>query len=277
MTGDLLRDLREIASVTLPDEQFPLVSLLIPGYNCSLALTHTLDSVIAQDYPRLEIIVIDAGSTDRTMEVIQGASKPIQLILASSNATYRMVNLGIAAANGEYLNILLPGDFYIHPKVLRQMMTLALLEKWPDLVYCATLLRDHRTEVKFLYRQLSLALLQKGQQPSALQACWFRKNLFAKIGYFRTDFTQRGGFELFCRFCTNPSLRYASLKKALVDYDVRWVTSSMVIRHFLETRKVLSLYFGRTAIFRWLWRQKDVKRLVKLWINHFRLAFVEKK
>ena len=255
----------------------PVVSILIPTFNCSQALSLTLDSIVAQDYSRYEIVVIDAGSTDRTIELVHSYPFPLQVISVSSYEIYRMINLAIAVAKGNYLNVLFPGDFYIHPHALRQMMSLAFQTELPDLVYCGTLLRDRKTQVKFLFRTLDLPLLKRGQQPTSVQACWFKKELFQKIGFFRTDFEQRGGFDLFCRFCLDSTLRYASLRRALVDYDLRWVTSSMVIRHFSETRKVLSTYFGGWAVFRWLFRQKDMKRFVKLWIRHLRLAFMEKK
>lgn len=264
-------------SKTIPPEQLPFVSILIPTFNCSQSLSLTLDSLIAQVYPRYEIVVIDAGSTDRTLDTVHSYQVPIQLISASSYEIYRMINLGIAAAKGDYLNILFPGDFYIHPHVIEQMMSLGVQEGLPDLIYSGTLLRDHRTEVKFLFRTLELPLLKRGQQPTSLQACWFKKELFQKIGLFRTDYQQRGAFDLFCRLGLDPSLRYAALRRALVDYDLRWVTSSMVIQHFFETGKILYGYFGGWALCKWLVRQKDTKRFVKLWLKHLRLAFRENK
>lgn len=261
---------------TIPRQELPFVSILIPTFNCSPSLTLTLDSLIAQDYPRYEIVVIDAGSTDRTLDAVHSYQIPLQLISASSYEIYRMINLGIAAAKGAYLNILFPGDFYIHPHVIEEMMNLGVEEGSPDLIYSGTLLRDQRTEVKFLFRTLELSLLKRGQQPTSLQACWFKKEIFQKIGLFRTDYRQRGAFDLFCRLGLDPSFRYAALRRALVDYDLRWVTSSMVIQHFFETGKILYGYFGGWALLKWLIRQKDMKRFVKLWFKHLRLAFTEK-
>lgn len=265
------------ASPTINTVELPFVSILIPTYNCSQALSLTLDSIFSQDYPRYEIIVIDAGSTDRTLEIVRSYPIVPQVTSASGYEIYSMINLGIAASKGDYLNILFPGDFYIHPKALGEMMQLAYLEKLPDLVYSGTLLRDDNQEVKFLFRTLDLPLLQRGQQPTSLQACWFKSELFQKIGFFRTDFQQRGGFDFFCRFNLHPSLRYSALKKALVDYDLRFITSGMVIRHFSETGKVLYAYFGGWTLFKWLLRQKDTARFVKLWIRHLRSAFRQKK
>lgn len=271
----LLQDLKPSLPVDSP--ALPLVTILVPTFNCSQILPLTLDSILCQNYPHYEIVVIDGGSSDRTLEVLHGYHAQIRLFSASTYDVYCMLNQGIALAKGEYINILFPGDFYIYPQTLLQMMSLACEQAMPDLVYCGTLLRDNYSEVKFMFRPLTLSLLKRGQQPTSLQACWFKKELFQTIGNFRVNYQLRGGFDLLCRFCSCPSLRYAALRRALIDYDLRWVTSSMVIRHFWETTQTLYAYFGGWTMAKWLGRQKDVKRFIKLWLKRFHLAFRERK
>jgi glycosyltransferase involved in cell wall biosynthesis len=255
----------------------PFVTILVPTLNCSQILPLTLDSIISQHYPHYEILVIDGGSTDRTHEVLHGYHSHIRLCSAPKYDVYPILNQGVALAKGDYINVLFPGDLYIHPKTLWQMMSIAIQHSQPDLLYCATLLRDGRSEVKFLFRSLDLSLLKKGQQPTSLQACWFKKEIFDTLGYFRTDFQMRGGFDLFCRFCLKRSLRFIALRRAYIDFDLRGVTSSMVIRHFWETGRTIASYFGKWALIKWLVRQKDVKRFAKLWLRQLHMAFTERK
>lgn len=255
----------------------PLVTILVPTFNCSQLLPLTLDSIVSQHYPHYEILVIDGGSTDRTLEILHGYHAHIRLFSSPTYDVYHILNLGIALARGEYINVLFPGDFYIYPQTLLQMMSLASQETKPDLIYCGTLLRDNYSDVKFMFRPLTLSLLKKGQQPTSLQACWFKRDLFDVIGNFRTDYQLRGGFDLLCRFCLHPSLRHASLRRALIDYDLRWVTSSMVIRHFWETTQTLYTHFGGWAVIKWMGRQKDVKRFIKLWFKRIHLAFIAER
>ncbi len=266
-----------IPSLSVDRASLPFVTVLVPTFNCSQILPLTLDSIIKQHYPHYEILVIDAGSTDRTLEVLNGYSSYIRLYSAPTYDLYSILNQGIALAKGSYLNVLLPGDVYIHLKTLLSVMSLAIQESMPDLIYCATLLRDGHSEAKLLYRHLTLSLLKNGQQPTSLQACWFKKDLFEILGLFRTDFYMQGGFDFFCRFCLHPSLRYASLRRVFIDFDLRNVTSSMVIRHFWETGQALYAYFGVWILIKWLIRQKDVKRFIKLWWRRLHMAFIEKK
>lgn len=252
----------------------PTVSVIIPTRNCSASIALTLESIVEQRYPGLEIIAIDAGSTDHTLEILSSYPDTIRLGAVMTDNFYEMINKGIEMAKGDYVNILYPGDFYIHHHTLLDIMTMASEHDKPHLVYCGTLLRDGKSPVKFLLRHLDLELLRKGQQPTSLQGCWFRKDTFDKIGLFSTKYHLRGGFELLCRFCLSNEFRSTSLRRALTDYDLRWVTSRSVITHFIETFMIIFQYFGWKATWVWMQRQKDTSRILDLWKRHIRIAFL---
>lgn len=256
-------------------EKFPKISIIIPAYNCSQSIALTLDSVLYQDYPRLEIIVIDAGSTDRTLEIIKGYQDlRLRIYSVTGYLRYGMINRGISQASGLYVNILFPGDFYIHRRALRLMMDLAVEHEYPHLVYCGTLLRDGISEVKILFRSFTLNLLKYGQQPTSLQSCWFHQDVFKMIGKFDPTFRLRGGYDFLCRLMLNKRTRFAATSRVLTDYDLRLVTRRMVIRHFWETLKIIRKYFGWKAVLSWLIRQKDVSRFVRLWLRNLKIVFV---
>lgn len=252
---------------------FPMVSIIVPTWNCSQLISLTFESILDQNYPYVEIIAIDAGSTDRSLELLQSYGN-IKLGAVEKYDVYKMINKGINMAHGEYINVLFPGDFYIHQHTLLDIMQCAMENGRPHLVYCGTLLRDGKSEVKFLFRNLNLELLCKGQQPTSLQGCWWKKDTFQEIGFFKTDLSLRGGFDLLCRFCLNGKLKFATTRRALTDYDLRWVTSRMVVTHFFETLKTLYCYFGFIQVLKWLRRQKDIGRFTKLWLKRVKIAFL---
>lgn len=254
---------------------FPKVSIIIPTYNCSQSIALTLESVLSQEYSDFEVIVIDANSRDRTMQVIKSFyDKRVRIYSVTTFNRYEMLNKGISLAKGAYVNFLFPGDFYIYSNTLQDVMSLALDYDQPHLVYGACLLRDGISEVKMLYRPLSLSILKNGQQPTTLQSCWLRLDLFRMIGKFCPDYHLRGGFDLFCRFSINGTLKWISTTRVLTDYDLRGVTRQMVFHHFLDSVHIIHAHFGLKETLKWMLFQKDTARLMRLWWRSLKLAFV---
>lgn len=259
------------------DYELPTVSIVIPTLNCAQSVNLTLETVLTQDYPDFEVIIVDGGSQDRTLELIKGYHNDRLKVFSISNQDrYEMLNKGILQSSGQYVCFLFPGDFYIHHDTLRYMMSVALENDLPDLVYCGTLIRDGKKDVKILFRELTLHLLQRGNQPTSLQSCWFKHDVFKEVGKFNTDYTLRGGFDLFCRFMRARNLRFKSAYRILTDYDLRLVTRGMVLRHFWETLVTVQKYFGIWTTFLWLFRQKDVSRFFRLWLRSVRIAILGK-
>ncbi|MEX1012360.1 MAG: glycosyltransferase [Waddliaceae bacterium] len=259
------------------DYEYPKVSIIIPTYNCAQIIDITLRSLIDQEYPNFEIIIIDGGSTDRTLEVVKGfKNEHIHIHPISRFQRYEMLNKGITHSNGQYINCMFPGDFYVNKSTLRTMMQLALDSDLPSMVFCGTLLRDGVKEPKILYRHLTLKLLRRGQQPTSLQSCWIRSDVFEKIGKFNTHFNLRGGFDFMCRYSLYGGLRSNSMNHILTDYDLRHVTREMVVEHFKETLYIIWTYFGMKSLVKWLFIQKDFHRFFKLWGKSVQNAFLKK-
>lgn len=254
-------------------EDFPKISIVIPTCNAAQLITVTLESILSQDYPSYEIIIVDC-STDRTLETVKGYhSDKIRIYSVSKCQRYESLNKGLSQASGFYVNFLFPGDFYIYRETLKYMMILALEHDKPHLAYCGTLLRDATSEVKILYRELNLDLLKLGQQPTSLQSCWFRADCLRELGKFNPFLNMRGGFDLLCRFYLQKKYRFISVKRVLTDYDLRAVTRRMVLLHFWETMKLVRRHFGVLVMLHWLLHQRDMKRFIKLWFRSLKIAF----
>jgi glycosyltransferase involved in cell wall biosynthesis len=260
------------------DYEYPKVSIVIPTFNCVQVIILTLESVLNQVYPDFEIIIIDGGSTDRTLEIIKGLrSDRIKIYSMAGTQRYEMLNKGIALSSGQYIGFLFPGDFYISRQTLKHMMTLVLEKHFPSLVFCGALIRDGKRELKILLRPLIIHYLKQGQQPTSLQSCWFKSEIFKELGKFNTSMEMRGGFDLFCRFVLSNRYKAEPTSRVLTDYDLRRVTWKMVATHFFETFRILFHYFGFFTVWKWLFLQKDFKRFFYLWLSSVKVAFLGRK
>ena len=105
----------------------PLVSILIPAYNAERWIRETLRSALAQTWPNKEIIVVDDGSTDRTLKVVRDfeASGGVKVIAQKNRGAAAARNAGYAESRGEYIQWLDADDLLAPDKIELQMMRAA--------------------------------------------------------------------------------------------------------------------------------------------------------
>jgi glycosyltransferase involved in cell wall biosynthesis len=104
----------------------PFVTVLIPAHNAEKTIRRALDSVIAQAYPELEIVVVDDGSRDKTAEIVSGyAGREIRLLRLSANVgECGAMNEGLAIAKGTYIAFLDADDEWRPTKLTKQINAL---------------------------------------------------------------------------------------------------------------------------------------------------------
>jgi hypothetical protein len=86
--------------------EHPLVSVIVPAYNYARYLPEAIDSALAQDWPALEVIVVDDGSTDETPEVLAAYGDRITAIRRPNGGLNAATSTGIGAARGDFLTFL---------------------------------------------------------------------------------------------------------------------------------------------------------------------------
>ena len=100
----------------------PLVSIVVPSYNHEAFIEECLVSASKQTYPSIEIIVVDDGSTDNSVEAINrfiGNHKrfPANLITQNNQGSHGAINAGVVAARGKYVNILNSDDYFSDDRI----------------------------------------------------------------------------------------------------------------------------------------------------------------
>jgi glycosyltransferase involved in cell wall biosynthesis len=101
------------------------VSVVIPNYNYSRFLRETIDSVLAQTYREIEVIVVDDGSTDDSKEILAGYSDRIQTVFQQNQGVSAARNNGVKASRGKYVAFLDADDSWMPEKIEKQMARFA--------------------------------------------------------------------------------------------------------------------------------------------------------
>ena len=114
--------------------QEPLVSVLIPCYNCEKYVEKAVTSIIEQSYSNLEILVIDDGSTDNTGSILQELAQKDSRIRYIKNETnlklIKTLNKGIDLCRGKYIARMDADDISLPTRIVKQVN---FLEKHPDI------------------------------------------------------------------------------------------------------------------------------------------------
>jgi glycosyltransferase involved in cell wall biosynthesis len=249
----------------------PKFSVVIPTYNCALSIAWTLDTLKAQNYANVEVIVVDAGSRDRTVEEVQRSGiKNLRVYTIAESNPFEMYNRGISLATGDYITMLYPGDAYLSDDVFNWIGATAHENDRPELVYCGCLRRDPGREPETLMRELSFEMLKRAHQPTSVEACFYRLDAIRALGKFDPQYRIRGGLDLFCRFLAQEDLRAVLFKRVLIDHDRPFQMPGTLMRRALENHRVLQTHFGWTHAFRW-WVRQDHWRFIRWWLRSKRL------
>jgi glycosyltransferase involved in cell wall biosynthesis len=174
-------------------ENEPLVSVIIPVYNCEQYLAEAIDSVLAQTYHSIEIIVIDDGSTDGSSGVARRFAS-VQYCFQQQGGIGAARNLGIESAHGSFLAFLDADDRWVENKLELQMK---VLDQIPELDFVLGQARQlHSAEWGKGIREKSCPKdqLMPGYVAGTML---IRRDSFQRVGRFKTD-CQVGEFMDWC-------------------------------------------------------------------------------
>lgn len=161
------------------DSPKPLVSVIVPVYNGSKYLSQALESILSQDLKKLEIIVVDDGSTDSSAQIAK--LYPVRYYHRVHSGLSATLNHGISLAKGDFFSFSDQDDLWIKTKLSMQM---AIFDKYPTLDMVFGRVRQFRdTEVgKSDNRNLIKGSLMKGTM-------LIRRESFYRVGPFNTKWT----------------------------------------------------------------------------------------
>ncbi len=186
----------------------PLVSVVIPCFNGETFLKAAIESALAQSYPRVEIIVVDDGSTDRSGEIAR--SFPVRYIHQPNRGLTASRNLGIQESRGSYL-VFLDADDRLMPKAIEA--GLRVLARHPE---CALTVGDHlfvsedgsylaSSRKSFLPAHHYEALL-KSNYFEMISSILFRRSIFDQVGRFDAELRVAEDYDLYLRIARDHAI-----------------------------------------------------------------------
>ncbi|MGB3188509.1 MAG: glycosyltransferase [Limnoraphis sp.] len=239
----------------------PRVSVVIPAYNQAAYISQAVDSVLRQTYQDFEIIIVNDGSSDQTVEKILENNDPrIRLFSFEQNHGESIAtNYGIQQAQGELIAILHSDDVFVPKKLEKQVLFLDQNPQYQAVLSYPQLIDSQGENLPPSNSFLDQVFLQQNRTRFQWLNTFFskdnclcqtssliRKNCYSQIGFYDSRFRQIPDFDFWVRFCLKYELYI--LPEPLVNYrvhqsNISGIKPETIIRHNFELSQTLKRYF----------------------------------
>lgn len=204
-------------------EETPLVSIVTPSLNQGRFIRDTIESVLSQDYPRLEYLVMDGGSTDETLDILRGYGNRITWRSAPDQGQADAVNQGFRLAKGEILGWLNSDDTY-QPGAVKAVVAHLTAHSETAVVYGDAYYIDDHNHVIGIYPTEDFNLDRLAQaclicQPTA----FFRRSAIEAVG----------GLDATLQYCMDYDLWIRLGRRLRLERIPRFVANT---RHYPQTK-----------------------------------------
>ena len=229
----------------------PKISIITPSFNQAQFIEENIKSVLSQNYPNIEHIIIDGGSTDGTLEILK-KYRHLLYISEQDKGQSQALNKGFKMATGEIIGWLNSDDTYC-PEIFQ-----IVAEKFGDkevMVICGDgfEIDENGKIIRALYSigtsQEDLIKYWKWRYQFVQPAFFFRKNVFDKVGYIDESLYYAMDCDFFIRL--GKMYQFHRIEKPLANYRLH--PKSKTGKHFLkfipdyiwEMHKVSHRYWGK--------------------------------
>jgi glycosyltransferase involved in cell wall biosynthesis len=219
------------------------ITVITVCYNSADTLSDALSSVASQSWPGVEHIVIDGGSSDGTLAVIERHRAGLAKVVSEPDAgIYDAMNKGLRLATGDVIGFLNADDVYAGNWVLAHIARAFLDGQGMEAVFGDVEFFHAGNPTKVVRRYRS-----EGFSPSRIAWGWMpahptlflRRELFMRFGLFCPEYRIAGDFELVARMFGRGMLTYRYLPEVLVRMRVGGVSTGGVRNTLLLNREVL--------------------------------------
>lgn len=230
----------------------PLISIITPSFNHGQFLEQTIRSVVEQDYPNIEYIIIDGGSTDGSTDIIKRYEDHIAYWTSEPDRGISdAFNKGIKASSGDYIQFLNSDDWLIDASVVSRVAESIQKHDFPLLLYGKTEIVDRKSGQTLCSMGRSFSLkrfLLRVTIPH--QALFTRRDYFNIYGYFDTSLRHSMDYDMIMRSVPDLSpvwLDYyiAKMREGGISRrekaDAMFTNARIQIRH--KVRSPFTAYF----------------------------------
>lgn len=249
---------------------WPKISIITASFNSEKYIEDTIKSVLMQTYENIEYIIIDGGSKDRTLEIIDKYSGKLDYISSEPDSgIYEAFNKGVKISSGDIIYFLNSDDYLYDEDSIKSIAKVFAGNRNLSIVYGNILITDDSCRHKYIFgRDMGLEDFKKGCMPPH-PGTFVKRELFALHGFFNLGYRISSDFEfmLKCFLYDNGGIFYinrtiAVFREGGKSSDYRY---GKIMEN--ETREIISRYFGETGDMSRTESNTDSNALCRFWLE----------
>jgi glycosyltransferase involved in cell wall biosynthesis len=197
------------------NDKRPLVSIVTPNYNYGSFISETIESLLRQDYPNIEHIIVDDGSTDNSVDIIQSYaqhnSQRIRLIIQENRGQTAAINTGLKNSHGDILGWINSDDTYFE-NIINTVVNFFTSHKTINILYGDANVVDIKGHFIYRIRHLpfdyTAGCLLGFAKITTSNTIFWRRSRQNIVGYLKEDLISDMDGEFYSRLMQNAKIRY---------------------------------------------------------------------
>lgn len=191
------------------------ISIITACYNADATIERTIKSVLNQSYKNIEYIIVDGGSSDKTLDIIERYSQGISnMVSEPDKGIYDALNKGVMLATGDFIGFLHADDAFASSHVIKKIAHLASNSDavYGDLQYVSENDKVIRHWESGLF---SLKALKRGWMPPH-PTLYIKRELYNQIGHFNLEYKIASDYDFMLRLLSVPNIKVSYLPEVVV-------------------------------------------------------------
>jgi len=218
----------------------PKVSIVTVVFNGQSTIRKTVESVFSQHYGNIEYILIDGGSKDWTLDILENYKDRISYFVSEEDdGIYDAMNKGIRAATGDVIGILNSDDFYPNKNIISDVVDVFNADNcdslYGDLVYVK--LSNAEKVVRYWKTGIFSILKLKRGWMLPHPTFFVKKSIYEKYGLYNTQLKSAADYEMILRLLHKHAITVSYLPNILVKMRIGGISNANLINRMKANRE----------------------------------------
>lgn len=221
------------------------ITIITVSFNSEKTIKKTLESVANQSFEKIEHIIIDGKSSDKTLSIIKKFSHIKKIISTSDDGVYHAMNKGLELARGDVVGFLNSDDFYANDEVIatvaREFKKDASLEAcYADLIYVSRF-KTSKIIRYFKSKKFKKGLFSKGWCPPH-PTFFVRRSVYQRFGKFDLNYRIASDVDLMMRFLEIHKVKFRYIPEIWVKMRMGGITNKNLKNIWLQNQEILNSF-----------------------------------